>query len=175
MSLKLGNKDVDGIMLGDKEVSVVYKGTEEVWSSGVNIGPIENITEVFSTWLYKGNGVAHDIVNGTNLSSGGLVWIKSRRSGDYSALQDTERGAKNYVRSELAEAQGTSLDDKDFKSFNSDGFSLNGGMSNTNINYNDYDYVAWSFQKRPGFMDIVEYGVRATPKRYLTVWAVSRG
>ena len=53
MSLKLGNTDVDGIMLGDTEVSVVYKGTEEVWSSGGSIGPIDNITEVFSAWTYE--------------------------------------------------------------------------------------------------------------------------
>ena len=56
MSLKLGNTDVDGIMLGDKEVSVVYKGTEEVWSAGVGIEPIpdDKITEVFSVWPYTG-------------------------------------------------------------------------------------------------------------------------
>ena len=58
MSLKLGNTDVDGIMLGDKEVSVVYKGTEEVWSSGVPlIEPIDDVTEVFScTRPYAANG-----------------------------------------------------------------------------------------------------------------------
>ena len=73
MSLKLGNTDVDGIKLGDKEVSVVYKGTEEVWSSGGSIGPIDNITEVFSAWTYDGTSSDQDIVNGTDLSKGGLV------------------------------------------------------------------------------------------------------
>ena len=38
-------------MLGDKEVSVVYKGTDEVWS----LGSADSYADgVFSTYLYKG-------------------------------------------------------------------------------------------------------------------------
>ena len=58
MSLKLGNDDVTKVMLGSTEVSAVYKGTDEVWSAEepVVIEPIDDITEVFSVWPYKGTG-----------------------------------------------------------------------------------------------------------------------
>ena len=80
MSLKLGNTDVDGIMLGDKEVSVVYKGTDEVWSAYTPpvIEPIDDITEVFSAWPYTGNQLDRALVTGTDTSAGGAIWIKGR-------------------------------------------------------------------------------------------------
>jgi hypothetical protein len=38
-----------------------------------------NIEDVFSTYVYTGNGTTQDIVNGIDLATdGGMVWIKDR-------------------------------------------------------------------------------------------------
>ena len=54
--------------------------------------------DVFSTFLYKGNGSARSINNGIDLSGeGGLVWLKSRTNSVGQILYDTERGATKYI------------------------------------------------------------------------------
>ena len=86
MSLKLGNNDVTKVMLGSTEVSAVYKGTDEVWSSGAD-GP------VFGAKTYLGTGLdGNKITNGADLRSGGLIWIKNRASDRSHALFDHNRG-----------------------------------------------------------------------------------
>ena len=160
MSLKLGNSDVTKVMLGSTEVSAVYKGTDEVWTSeeDVVIEPIDDITEVFSVWPYKGagDGSTKRIVNGTNLADGGLVWIKNRASAKNHVLFDTERrntyGPYHTLYSNLTSAAATAS--VGVNEFFDDGFDVRGNGSESN---GGSDYVAWSFQKRAGFMDIVEY------------------
>ena len=52
------------------------------------------IEDVFSTWLYTGNGSTQTITNGIDLSTkGGLVWMKGRSGATAHALYDTARGA----------------------------------------------------------------------------------
>jgi hypothetical protein len=49
--------------------------------NGVAVVPTY-IEDVFSTWLYTGNGSTQTITNGIDLDGeGGLVWIKDRNSG----------------------------------------------------------------------------------------------
>ena len=156
MSLKLGNTDVDGIMLGDKEVSVVYKGTDEVWTAEepVVIEPIsdDKIAEVFTAWPYTGNQQDnHKITTGTDTSNGGVIWIKPRDWGNHQ-LWDTERGPQIHLIPNDAGPQSNPLNL--LKSFDADGFTLSDGSK---MNGNGKGYASWSFQKRPGFMDIVEY------------------
>ena len=158
MSLKLGNDDVTKVMLGSTEVSAVYKGTDEVWSAEepVVIEPIDDITEVFSVWPYKGtgDGSTKRIINGTNLADGGLVWIKARASTNNHVLFDTERkntyGPYHTLYSNLSNAAAAAS--TGVNEFFDDGFDIRGNGSESN---GATDYVAWSFQKRPGFMDIV--------------------
>ena len=116
------------------------------------------IEDVFSTYLYTGNGATgQTITNNIDLSTkGGLTWIKIRElnGGETShRLYDTLRGAGNSLQSEAAAAtsnQGNSL-----TAFNSNGFTLGGGYLGTNGS--GYKYTSWTFREQPKFFDIVTY------------------
>ena len=110
------------------------------------------VEDVFSTYLYTGNGSTQTITNGIDLSGkGGLVWYKSRNNAVDNALFDTARGAGNILLSNTTDAQGTGY----AQSFTSSGFSLtNGG---TFYNGNGYTYASWTFRKAPKFFDIVTF------------------
>jgi hypothetical protein len=60
-------------------------GTAASGSSGLYV------EDVFSTYLYEGNGSTQTITNGIDLDGeGGLVWAKNRdTNGYYHVLQDT--------------------------------------------------------------------------------------
>ena len=67
-----------------------------------------NVEEVFSTYLYTGNGSTQTITNGVDLSGeGGLVWIKSRSNIDNNQLFDTTRGATKELISNSTAAEAT--------------------------------------------------------------------
>jgi hypothetical protein len=58
------------------------------------------IEDVFSTYLYTGNGSTQTITNGIDLAGeGGLVWIKRRDGADSHAIGDTARGSQKLIRS----------------------------------------------------------------------------
>jgi hypothetical protein len=51
------------------------------------------IEDVFSTYLYTGNGSDQIITNGIDLSTkGGMVWFKARSSAVNNTVVDTVRG-----------------------------------------------------------------------------------
>ena len=61
-------------------------------SASVSAPPAAYVEDVFSTYLYTGNGSTQTITNGIDLSGeGGLVWIKSRSLGTSHVLTDTAR------------------------------------------------------------------------------------
>ena len=63
------------------------------------------VDDVFSTYLYTGNGSTQTITNGINLYTyGGLVWGKSRSAAYNHELVDTVRGAGNALRSKIGRA-----------------------------------------------------------------------
>jgi hypothetical protein len=113
------------------------------------------IEDVFSTWLYTGNGATQTITNGINLSGkGGLVWIKSRSAAYFHSLTDTARGAANaiYTNSTLAQnGDGNSA----VNPFLSSGFTLN--SANITENQSGQTYVSWTFREQPKFFDVVTY------------------
>ena len=121
--------------------------------SGVdNVGPVG----AFSTDLYTGTSAAQTITNDIDLAGdGGLVWIKGRSNASNHHLVDTERGSNKFLITNSDNAEATSNAGSDVTSFNSDGFSF--GTYYSNINFNGYTYVAWSFKKQSSFFDIVEY------------------
>ena len=124
----------------------------DAFGGGVPVVP-NYIEDVFSTWLYTGNGTSQSIVNGIDLSGkGGLVWIKRRDSATNHQLADTVRGATKYIYSNLTDPQDTVS--TRITSFNSDGFSLG---SNVFVNNNTFPFVSWTFRKQPKFFDIVTY------------------
>jgi hypothetical protein len=72
------------------------------------------IEDVFSTYLYTGNGSTQTITNGVDLDGeGGLVWIKGahRVCRKNNTLVDTERGATKTIFTNLTAAEATGGDD----------------------------------------------------------------
>tara|TARA_R100000329_G_scaffold2856_3_gene4279 strand:+ start:3645 stop:5603 length:1959 start_codon:yes stop_codon:yes gene_type:complete len=119
------------------------------------------VDDVFSTFLYKGNGSTQNIVNGLDLSGeGGMVYLKCRDAAEYGAIYDTARGQSKVIYSALTAAQASN---SDLSSFNNNGFSLSYNYGQTNTN--DKEYVAWSFRKQEKFFDIVTYTGNGTAGR----------
>jgi hypothetical protein len=112
------------------------------------------VDDVFSTYLYQGNGGTQSINNGIDLAGeGGLVWMKRRSGTDSHILTDTLRPNK-ILRSNgtAAEVSTTTT----ITSFNANGFSL-GNPSQSGVNDNGEDIASWTFRKAPGFFDVVTY------------------
>lgn len=109
------------------------------------------IEDLFSTYLYIGNGSTQTITNGINLSgSGGLVWTKMRNSSVRHVLIDSTRG--NFeLNTNSTSAQSSDSD----VAFSSTGYNLSNNTGGVNNNTNTF--VSWSFRKQPKFFDIVTY------------------
>jgi hypothetical protein len=114
---------------------------------------INYIEDVFSTWLYTGNGSTQTITNGIDLSGrGGLVWMKGRSGATDHALYDTSRGATFDLGSNLTTAQTTQS--TGLTAFSSSGFSI-GALAK--INTNAATYTSWAFREQAKFFDVVTY------------------
>ena len=119
--------------------------------SAMGGAPANYIEDVFSTWLYTGNGSTQTITNGIDLAGkGGLVWRKLRSAAGDHILEDTVRGAGNYLLSNATNAQANSS--ALITSFNTTGFTTGAGS-----NANGSTYVSWTFRKQPKFFDVVTY------------------
>ena len=114
-----------------------------------------NVEDVFSTYLYEGNGSTQTITNGIDLDGeGGLVWTKVRdQTGDH-ALMNSESSWLTELASNKTDAEGTTS----YVNFvdNSNGYSMNTAASRWNESARDY--VSWTFRKAPKFFDVVTVG-----------------
>lgn len=117
------------------------------------------VEDVFSTWLYSGNGSTQTITNGIDLSGkGGLVWCKSRGIGYkhiLSTVPDYIAG-ENPLYSALI-SNSTSATENGigyFTSATSTGFTLGATAA---INTNGDKCVSWTFRKQAKFFDVVTY------------------
>ena len=119
-----------------------------------------DITDVFSTYLYAGNGSTKTITNGIDLDGeGGLVWLKSRSASEAHQLFDTERGVHKRVFSSSSNAQSTATNS--LTAFNSNGFSIgDNNISNASGSTN----VSWTFRKASKFFDVVTYSGSGSAK-----------
>ena len=130
------------------------------------VGGALAIEDVFSTYLYTGNGSTQTITNGIDLAGeGGLVWIKDRTGAYSHNLVDSERSVNNYLFTDLTSAQFDAGSLR-VSSFNSDGFSLGSGSNGTNRSGDNH--ASWTFRKAPRFFDVVTYtgdgaAIRAIP------------
>ena len=132
------------------------------------------VEDVFSTYLYTGNGGTQTITTDLDLSTkGGLVWIKNRTNASTGhALTDTARGAgtgttntaTNILASNSANGTGGNLPSSgnDYLSaFTTTGFTVvasSGANAATRItNRASDEYASWSFEKQAKFFDIVTY------------------
>ena len=124
--------------------------------------PIQSTTDdklysddVFSTYLYTGNGSTQTITNGIDLAgSGGMVWIKCRSNNIAHNLFDTVRGANKALLTHVTDAELTTTNR--LNSFNSNGFTLGADPSGF-VNNNGLTYASWTFRKAPKFFDVVTY------------------
>jgi len=114
------------------------------------------IEDVFSTYVYTGNGSTQTITNGIDLAGkGGLVWIKNRNNYYLHALVDTARGVNQVLSSNNTDAQTTY--GSTVNAFNSNGFTLGSGAI-VNDSTSGYElYTSWTFRKQPKFFDIVTW------------------
>jgi hypothetical protein len=136
-----------GVWTLDQQMQAQKAGT---WPFG---GPFNYIEDVFSTYLYDGNGSTQTITNGIDLSTnGGLVWTKNRSNVNGHALIDTVRGGTNYLGSNNIFAQ----DPAGATTFNSTGYALGNANSRWNA-ASPETYVSWTFREQPKFFDIVTW------------------
>jgi hypothetical protein len=111
------------------------------------------VDDVFSTYLYTGNGSTQTITNGIALAGkGGMVWIKSRSAATNNNLQDTVRGASKAIVSNSNAAQATVA--SSVTSFSSTGFNIG---TNSDYNTSSETYVSWTFREAAKFFDVVTY------------------
>ena len=128
-------------------------------AAGAGGGAKTYVDDVFSTFLYDGNGGTQAINNGIDLAGeGGMLWVKSRNNSfaENHTILDTERPIKvnengyPYLASNSTNQEAES----GLTSFNSNGFTWGSG----NNQYNgSLEYVSWSFRKAPGFFDVITF------------------
>ena len=110
------------------------------------------IEDVFSTFLYTGNGSTQTITNNIDLAGkGGLVWVKRRDSTFSHNLVDTVRGDGNVLTTDTTDPQYA----LGRISLGSSGFNLTNNSSSTN--FSSATYASWTFREQPKFFDIVTY------------------
>ena len=132
----------------------------DAFGGGAPAAPIY-IEDVFSTWLYQGNGSGQTITNGIDLAGdGGMVWAKARNEAYSHELFDTARGSLSALISNTADSQN-SYGPYDFLS---SGFRYRAGYIG-NANYSNTSYVSWAFRKQPKFFDVVLYTGDGTNNR----------
>lgn len=126
------------------------------------------IEDVFSTYLYTGNGSSQTITNGIDLSGkGGLVWIKGRSASYNNGLFDTVRGAgtsttdNQTLSSNLTSAEDLGSTAQYLSAFSSSGFTVATSgtvpVSMRLTNESSQIYASWTFRKQAKFFDIVTY------------------
>ena len=126
----------------------------------VNVIP-NYIEEVFSTFLYTGNGSTQTITNNIDLSTnGGMVWTKSRSNAQFNWVFDTVRGANSPLTTNSNGNVSDLYTDYFSPATNiilgtTTGYSI--GTGTGGLNTNTYTYVGWTFREKPKFFDIVTY------------------
>lgn len=116
------------------------------------------VEDVFSNFLYTGNGSTQTINNGIDLAGkGGMVWTKARTTTSAytfaNALIDTMRGVGVQLCTDRTDANYTQANS--LTAFNADGYTLgtdSGGQGRVNnTSYGTQTYASWTFRKQPKF------------------------
>lgn len=120
-------------------------------------GEATYVEDVFSTYLYTGNGSTQTITNDIDLDGeGGMVWFKARNQTGNNAVFDTIRGGTKFLKTNGTD--GDTTRSNLINSFNSDGFTLGNGDIYGITNYSSsYNFASWTFRKAPGFFDVVTW------------------
>jgi hypothetical protein len=117
------------------------------------------VENVYSTFVYKGNGTTQNIDNGVNLvSKGALVWFKSRNNLTFAnapnCLTDSVTGYNNYLSSNSTTTQQGWGSDGPAPKTNGFNLPINGSVPYTNY-LTGNTYASWTFAEQPKFFDIV--------------------
>ena len=120
------------------------------------------IEDVFSTYLYTGNGGTQTITNGIDLAGeGGLVWAKNRAANTFGSeaheWYDTVRGVGNAIFSDSTSAQSAFGSSRGVTAFSTSGFTVTNSSSLIGPNSNGITEVSWTFRKAEKFFDVVTY------------------
>ncbi len=127
-----------------------YWTKQGLWPLAGNTLAVE---DVFSTYLYTGNGSTQTITNGIDLAGkGGLVWIKNRVAANDHLVTDTVRGPNTRLWPNLTSAQSSSA--LYLTAFNANGFDI---AYSTVVNGSGSNYASWTFREAPNFFDVVTY------------------
>ena len=117
-------------------------------------GDVLYVEDVFSTWLYTGNGsTGQTITNNIDLlNKGGLVVTKSRSAAAGSVFIDSTRGLGFLLNStsNIGQSATTAIG-----AFLSNGYTLPNNTST--VNTSGTTYVSWTFRKQAKFFDVVTY------------------
>jgi hypothetical protein len=133
-------------------------------AAGAGGGEKIYVEDVFSTYLYTGNGSTQTITNGIDLSGkGGLVWTKNRTDASNHFLFDSTRNNAYYLQSNSTTAQDT-LGSGYNLVFNSNGFT----DALVNQIYNGKGNASWTFRKAPKFFDVVTWTGDGTSSRNIS-------
>ncbi len=123
--------------------------------------PANYIEDVFSTYLYTGNGSTNTqtISNGIDESGkGALTWFKKRSTTSSHLLFDTNRGTDSPLATNSTSGQGSGWSSY----FN---FLSNGVSVSDDLNVSGTTYASWTFRKQPKFFDVVTYTGDGTSNR----------
>jgi len=118
--------------------------------------------DVFATSLYTGNS------SGQKLSlpfSPDFVWIKPRNTTNQHFLFDKLRGSRNYLSSNLTDAEVLATSGFSLVSFDADGFTL--GQNYNGENGSGTNEVAWPMKRAAKFFDIVTWTGDGTSNRQI--------
>ena len=133
-------------------------------AAGAAGGDVLGVEDVFSTWLYTGQGTATvmTVDNGIDLTGeGGMVWLKARSTAFPHEVTDTVRGTRKAIRSDSTAAQVTN---GDLGEFTSSGFKVGGtGSGGFQVGIGD-TYASWTFRKAEKFFDVVTYTGTGSPR-----------
>lgn len=159
---------------------IAMSATTSVSLTGTASG-LNYVDDVFSTYLYTGNGSTKTINNGIDLAGkGGLVWFKNRDNylgvSPQHVLYDTLRGTgQNQLSTALTNYAGESIiwggNVDQLSAFNSNGFTvLCGGGTSTQVplNGNTARYTSWTFRRAANFFDVVTYTGDAVAGRQIS-------
>jgi len=130
------------------------------WPTAGNVNPNAFIENLFSTYLYTGNGTTNVITNNIDLSTkNGMVWMKSRSNAFYHGVYDTVRGTgtSKSLYTNTNEAQGYNSTNQNLTAFNADGFTLGATSSTNTINGSGGSMCSWTFREQANFFDIVTW------------------
>ena len=99
----------------------------------------------FNSKLFTGNGSNGNAQTGVGFQPD-MVWLKNRDAGTAHVLVDAVRGQNKVTMPNSASAETTTNADKDFRSFDSDGFTVDTNENFGSTNTNGNNIVAWCWK-----------------------------